>query len=86
MAIHSSVLAWTTPWTEEPGGLQSMGPKESHTTECRHPFHPGADWRPLAAVWEKTGVKAGTLWRDLEMVGFGVLILVHFNGGAIRTW
>ena len=55
MAIHSSALAWTTPWTEEPGGLQSMGPKESHTTECRHPFHPGADWRPLAAVWEKTG-------------------------------
>ena len=25
MAIHSSVLAWRTPWTEEPGGLQSMG-------------------------------------------------------------
>ena len=22
---HSSVLAWRTPWTEEPGGLQSMG-------------------------------------------------------------
>ena len=25
LAIHSSVLAWRTPWTEEPGGLQSMG-------------------------------------------------------------
>ena len=25
MATHSSVLAWKTPWTEEPGGLQSMG-------------------------------------------------------------
>ena len=24
MATHSSVLAWRTPWTEEPGGLQSM--------------------------------------------------------------
>ena len=24
-AIHSSVLAWRIPWTEEPGGLQSMG-------------------------------------------------------------
>ena len=22
MAIHSSILAWTNPWTEEPGGLQ----------------------------------------------------------------
>ena len=25
MAIHSSVLAWRIPWTEEPGGLPSMG-------------------------------------------------------------
>ena len=25
MAIHSSILAWEIPWTEEPGGLQSMG-------------------------------------------------------------
>ena len=25
MAIHSSILAWTIPWTEEPGGPQSMG-------------------------------------------------------------
>ena len=25
MATHSSPLAWRTPWTEEPGGLQSMG-------------------------------------------------------------
>ena len=25
MAIHSSILAWEIPWTEEPGWLQSMG-------------------------------------------------------------
>ena len=25
MAIHSSILAWRIPWTQEPGGLQSMG-------------------------------------------------------------
>ena len=25
MAPHSSTLAWKIPWTEEPGGLQSMG-------------------------------------------------------------
>ena len=24
-AIHSSILVWRIPWTEEPGGLQSMG-------------------------------------------------------------
>ena len=31
-ATHSSILAWKIPWTEEPGGLQSMG-SESDTTE-----------------------------------------------------
>ena len=25
MATHSSIIAWEIPWTEEPGGLQSMG-------------------------------------------------------------
>ena len=25
MVTHSSILAWEVPWTEEPGGLQSMG-------------------------------------------------------------
>ena len=25
MATHSSIHAWRIPWTEEPGGLQSMG-------------------------------------------------------------
>ena len=32
MATHSGILAWRVPWTEEPGGLQSMGLQESDTT------------------------------------------------------
>ena len=32
MAIHSNILAWQIPWTEEPDGLQSMGLQESDTT------------------------------------------------------
>ena len=32
MATHSSILAWKIPWTEEPGGLQSMGLQELDTT------------------------------------------------------
>ena len=32
MATHSSILAWKIPWTEEPGGLQSMGCKELDMT------------------------------------------------------
>ena len=31
MATHSSILAWRIPWTEESGGLQSMGRKELNT-------------------------------------------------------
>ena len=33
MATYSSILAWDSPWTDEPGGLQSMGHEESDTTE-----------------------------------------------------
>ena len=38
MAPHSSTFAWKIPWTEEPGGLQSMGSLELGTTERLH-FH-----------------------------------------------
>ena len=31
MATHSNILAWEIPWTEEPGGLQSMGSQKSWT-------------------------------------------------------
>ena len=32
MVTHSSIPTWRIPWTEEPGGLQSLGPKESDPT------------------------------------------------------
>ena len=38
MAPHSSTLAWTTPWMEEPGRLQSMGSLGVDMTERLH-FH-----------------------------------------------
>ena len=31
MATHFSILAWEIPWTEQPGGLQSMGSQKSQT-------------------------------------------------------
>ena len=36
MATCSSILAWKIPWTEKPGGLESMGHKESEMTELTH--------------------------------------------------
>ena len=32
MGAHSSILAWKTPWTEEPGGSQSTGLQKSQTS------------------------------------------------------
>ena len=32
MATHSSILVWEIPWTEEPGGLQTMGLQEADKT------------------------------------------------------
>ena len=34
MAIHSSILSWRIPWTEEPGGLQFIGLQRVHTTKA----------------------------------------------------
>ena len=43
VATHSGILAWEIPWTEEPGGLQSMGSQELDMTEQlnrNHHHHP----------------------------------------------
>ena len=34
MPTHFSILAWKIPWTEKPGGLQSMGSQKSQTRLC----------------------------------------------------
>ena len=40
MAMHSSILAWRIPWTEEPSGLQSMGSQRAgHDWATNHPPH-----------------------------------------------
>ena len=42
MATHSSVLAWINPWTEERGGLQSMGSQRvRHDRVTEHSPDPG---------------------------------------------
>ena len=46
IAPHSSILAWEIPWTEEPGGLQSMGSRRvghnsTDMNECDVKIQPG---------------------------------------------
>ena len=57
-ATHSSILAWRIPWTEEPGGLQSLGsPRAGH------------DWRDLACVstmQHYSATNGGRRWHSLQ--------------------
>ena len=48
MAIHSNILAWRIPWTEEPGGLQSIAlPRVGHDwSDCTH-THTHTDFLPV---------------------------------------
>ena len=39
MTTHASILAWRIPWTEEPGGLESMGSLKSRTRLRDLEFH-----------------------------------------------
>ena len=67
MAPHSSTLAWKIPWTEESGGLQSMGSLESDTTERLH-FHVSlsrigeGNGNPLQYSCMENPMERGTWW------------------------
>ena len=50
MAIHSSILAWEIPWTEEPGGLKSMGSQKSQTQQLNNNTDKEAKW-DQAYLW-----------------------------------
>ena len=53
MATHSSILAWRTPWTEEPGGLQSLASDTAeHTRRARAGGWPmGKSWIWSHGIW-----------------------------------
>ena len=54
MATHSSILAWRIPWTEDPGGLQSIG-----SQKVRH------DWSHLAHMQQKKTSQEQCPWPGL---------------------
>ena len=57
-ATHSSILAWRIPWTEEPGGLPSIGSQRighDWSDLAQHPIHPSAPRDgPCAGRWGTT--------------------------------
>ena len=59
MATHSSILVWEIPWTEEPGGLQSIGSQKSrtllnNTRGKTSPTQPPPPF-PVATKWTSIG-------------------------------
>ena len=64
MASHSSIPAWRIPWTEEPGGLQSLGPQrvgQDWATEHTHVQHPWV-WLSPCIVHLKLAQHPSRLW------------------------
>ena len=55
MATHSSTLAWRIPWTEEPGGLQSIGLQGDVTSQRVQQAH----WAELTKTISRTLEAAG---------------------------
>ena len=52
MAAHTNILARKIPWTEDPGRLQSMGSKESDTTQqLNHLTLPNLNFEKSTCMW-----------------------------------
>ena len=77
MATHSSILAWRIPWTEEPGGLQSMGSQMV-----------GHDWSDLAHTRRGQKGRHGGCRRCDWIAGtrFGMAEIVYLSGWRWETW
>ena len=62
MAPHSSTLAWKIPWTEEPGGLQSMGSQRVRhdwaTSLSLFTFMHWRQWQPTPVLWSDLAAAA----------------------------
>ena len=72
-ATHSSTLAWRIPWTEEPGGLQSM--------RLQRVGHDGSDYETAAycvLLLPKLEASLGTLFKTLESMILSKFAIVVF--------
>ena len=68
MATHSSILAWRIPWTEEPGGLQSMGWRRA-----------GYDWATDTHTHAMNLGSWGTVYKSHILSKFDTLLFLAFK-------
>ena len=80
MAIHSSILAWEVPWTEEPGGLQSTGSQRTghnrgtkRTYTCMHAQSALMLFKFCKVYTLKMRCKMLTAWKCLHIYSFKLL-------------
>ena len=95
MTSHSSILAWRIPWTEEPGGLQSMGShrvRHNWSNDLSRSMHA---WRPSRPSLLSILAKKKIMWncqeafnRRLPVCCFGSVRnpLFLINSWIFRNW
>ena len=83
MATHSSILAWKIPWTEEPGGLQSMGSQRVRHNWALMP-HSLSDvtWAPLS----HPGASHLNCWWNMGSSLTLDLQSQSFRAGVLNLW
>ena len=62
MATHSSYLVWRIPWTEEPGGLQTIGSQRVDTTQRLHSLTHSLTWDLRSQIRDQTCVPCTGRW------------------------
>ena len=88
MATHSRILVWRTPWTEEPGGLQSMGSQRvGHDWVTEYPWH--KLWKKIKSYGPRAWKISNTLLSRYafwlihsfqQLSEFGtIIILIYFT-------
>ena len=89
---HSSILVWRIPWTEEPGGLQSIGlhsvGHDWSNLACKHPFSWKfalnlLDW-PVASSLSCSPLGLRSSWSWSCWVGFVFTCVPHYSGKGLK--
>ena len=79
MATHSSTLAWETPWTEWPGGLQSVGPPKNWTRRSTAQHH-----QHLTRI--KDYEVGNTLWRFFVLLRLITVLVASLASSSEQQW
>ena len=72
-AIHSSIFAWKIPWTEVPGGLQSMGLKKNRTQLSTHTHIRACTFKVIIDIIELMSTMFITFFYSLSEASLSVL-------------